>query len=118
MSLRMMFWNVNGRWKQITDTFPVSLHGYDFMFLSETKMAVGSLPNLKNFQIFSDPNVKTRHRGGVAVYAHERISKYVIKVTYDECFISFMLSNSPEYVFIGVYLPPQDSVYADTSAFA
>ena len=29
-----------------------------------------------------------------------------------------MLSNSPEYIYIGVYLPPQDSVYADSSAFA
>lgn len=29
-----------------------------------------------------------------------------------------MLSNSPKYIFIGVYLPPEDSVYADPAAFA
>ena len=118
MSLKLLFWNVNGRWKQIADNFPTSLHGYDFMFLSETKLPVGYLPVINNYQTFIDPNVKLRHRGGVAVYVHERISKYVTKVSYDECFVSFMLSNSPKHIFIGVYLPPEDSVYADPTAFA
>ena len=88
------------------------------MFLSETKLPVGCLPTINNYQIFIDTNIKLRHRGGVAVYIHERFSKFVTKLTYDECFISFMLSNSTNYMFIDVYIPPEDSVYADPTAFA
>ena len=75
-----MFWNVNGRWKQIVDNCTTLLQGNDFMFLSETKLPVGCLPTIKNFQVFTDPNIKLRHRGGVAVYVHERDSKYVMKI--------------------------------------
>ena len=118
MSLKYLFWNVNGRWKQIVDSCTMILQDYDFMFLSETKLPVGCLPTIKNYRIFIDPNIKLRHRGGVAVYVQEKLAKYVTKIRYEECFVSFMLSNVPKYMFIGVYIPPEDSVYADPGAFA
>ena len=37
---------------------------------------------------------------------------------YNVCFISFKLSNVPSYIFIGVYIPPEDSPYADPACFA
>ena len=40
----------------------------DFIFLSETKLPyMGNMPRIKKIQLFIDPEIKQRHRGGVVV---------------------------------------------------
>ena len=81
-------------------------------------MPLSELPNIYGYCKFADPGIEERKRGGVAVYVKNSLGREMTNVNYDECFISFQLKCSPMYIFIGVYIPPEGSVYEDTDAFA
>ena len=75
------------------------------------------LPNIKNYTKFADQSVKILDHGGIVAYVHNILASHVFDVTYSDCFISFRLDFIPEFVFIGAYIQPENSLHFDADMF-
>ena len=109
---------MNGRLNLILTQRTDFIYEHDVLFISETHTTLKSLPKIDGYQKFADPEIEERSRGGIALYVRNHLTKEVCNIMYDECFITFKLKESPSFLFIGVYIPPEGSRYEDIGAFA
>ena len=108
---------MNGRLKHIIAQNQKIFDFYDIVFISETHLPHDCMPDITDFKKYSDPDIKTKERGGIALYTKKSLSKNVYDINYDNCFITFKLDCIPNVVFIGVYFPPENSLYSDECSF-
>lgn len=91
------------------------IQSYDILFISETH---SKLPDIKNFIIAGHYTSSHSKRGGIAIYVKKDLASHVHNVITNECYISLQLRYAPTITFIGVYIPPIDSVYFNEDCFA
>ena len=117
MKLKIMCWNVNTRLLHCIN-YAQFLTDFDFIFVEEVGLPDNKLPNLNDFVPISDPEVKFRQHGGVAVYVRENMKANIFDLKFKETFISFQHKSFKNSVFMGVYMPHSESKFFKPELFA
>ena len=77
--MQFVWWNVNKRfylYEKFNKNFScVFDSNYDCVFILETNLDFAGSPEIKNYTLFSDPNVKKCSYGGVCCYIKDKIAK-------------------------------------------
>ena len=81
-------------------------------------MGFDILPEIENYKKYADRKVLQIKYGGIVAYIHKTLVSHVFDVTYDSCFIAFRLDFAPSFIFIGVYIQPENSRYFSTDMFS
>ena len=63
----------------------------DVVFISETNLGYDAFPTFKDFTLFADPHKRTCTFGGIAWYIKNALAKHVVRVCYNNAYISFRL---------------------------
>ena len=75
------------------------------------------IPEIENFKKYADQNVLQLNHGGIVAYVHKTLISHVFDVQYETCYLSFRLDFAPTFIFIGVYIQPENSRYFSTEMF-
>ena len=90
----------------------------DMFFVSETNLGFDALPAFEGYTTVADSNVKVCSFGGIAWYVKDALAKHLFHVCYNQAYISFRLDLAPQYVFIGVYIQPEEGRYFNVNMFS
>ena len=121
MSVRILFWNVNG-FTEMIKSAEVSgwlYNNCDVCFVSETHMTKGQCFDIQNFECFNHPFsdvLGSKPRGGMMCMIKNNYMQYITKVdrnTPDNIILTFRGGHT----IFGSYIPPTDSIYYEDSAF-
>ncbi len=114
LTLNIAWWNVNGK-LDICEKEAKWINNYDIVFVLETH---GKLPSIENFEIAAKFNSAHGKRGGLAAYTKKELVPDIFDVQSNECYIGFRLKQFPNYCFVGIYIPPCESIYYNDTCFA
>ena len=117
-NLKICWWNVNRRLVDIVKNISPISDTPDILFVTETSVPYGALPNIKKYTKYADKNVIKCHYGGVTVYVRNELASHVFGIHFKSCFISFQLDFIPSFVFIGCYIQPENSKYFNPGMFS
>ena len=89
---------------------------FHIVWLLETK--TNAHVTVPGFSVHSNPSKHGHHRGGIIMLVKSCLVRFVKKVDLSyEGQIWLELTCFPEFIFGGVYIPPDDSMYYDVSQF-
>lgn len=114
MDIQIAWWNVNGK-LDLCLKASKWIYEQDMLFVSETH---GKETEINQFQIAAQYKSVYGKRGGITVYIKNEWANEVTDVQTNECYVGITLKCAPKYTFIGVYIPPYDSVYYNETCFA
>ena len=81
-------------------------------------MGFDILPEIEGYKKYADQNILKLQHGGIVAYVHKALVPHVFDVTYNTCYISFRLDFAPLFIFIGVYIQPENSKYFTSDMFS
>ena len=97
---------------------PIETEKPKIIFLLETAMGFDILPEISEYKKYADPNIVQINHGGIVAYIHQSLVPHVFDVKYGTCFVAFRLDFAPLFLFIGVYIQPENSRYFTTDMFS
>ena len=86
--------------------------------MTESAMGFDILPEIEGYKKYADPNVVHINHGGIVAYVHKCLVPHVFDVRYNTCYVAFRLDFAPLFIFIGVYIQPENSKYFTTEMFS
>ena len=81
-------------------------------------MGYAIIPEIDNYKKYAAHNITRLNHGGIVAYIHKMLIPNVFDVSYHTCFISFRLDYIPNFIFIGVYIQPENSSYFTPAMFS
>ena len=99
------------------DVSPINTQKPNIIFLSETAMGYDIIPEIENFKKYADTSKLQLNHGGIVAYVHTELVPHVFDVKYNTCYTSFRLDFAPSFLFIGVYIQPENSRYFSADMF-
>ena len=116
--LKILWWNVNRRLTEILKNIsPISVECPDIIFVSETSVRHGPIPEVQFYSKYVNTNVQINH-GGIALYVNKKLASHVFNISFNTSYVSFRLDFMPSLVFIGCYIQPENSKYFDPDLFS
>ena len=121
MSIRVLFWNVNGFTEMMKSAEVTGWldKNFDICFVSETHMTKGQSFKIQNFKCFNHPYsdvLGSKPRGGMLCMIKESCLQHVNKVDRDTPETIILTLHGGHKIF-GLYIPPSDSLYYDDTLF-
>ena len=96
---------------------PICTYKPDIIFILETSTGYQALSEIKDYRKYADENIHDLNHGGIAMYVQKLLILHVIDVKYGNGYKSFRLDYAPRFLFIGMYIQPENSLYFNESMF-
>ena len=79
-NIKICWWNVNRRLTEIVKNISPITDLPDILFVTETSIPYGALPNIEKYKKFADKSVIKCNHGGVAAYVNNNLASHVFNI--------------------------------------
>ena len=115
LSLQVLYWNINGRWRFLNDEYYFSwLKQFHIVFITETHFTKGQKFDLSDYQSYHNPFSDINSRkpcSGISVFVHDSIQDYIDDVDHQNYSNHIVITLKGGHRISGSYIPPSDSIY-------